>query len=113
MPRFCATDATPAVRQLARPTSRYSIAVVLRREHLGVVGVEHRLALVAALLPEAEELLDGRGAVHAVAPRGGGPPDEPGGLGGALQHLARVEQRLDVHTVRDCGHGPTYLLYFR
>src|SRR5262245_15584630 len=28
MPRFCATDATPAVRQLARPTSRYSIGVM-------------------------------------------------------------------------------------
>ena len=28
MPRFCATDATPAVRQPARPTSRYSIGVM-------------------------------------------------------------------------------------
>src|SRR5512146_1268145 len=28
MPRFSATDATPAVRQLARPTSRYSIGVM-------------------------------------------------------------------------------------
>src|SRR5581483_4373580 len=28
MPRFCATDATPALRQLARPTSRYSIGVM-------------------------------------------------------------------------------------
>ncbi len=28
MPRFCATDATPAVRQLASPTSRYSIGVM-------------------------------------------------------------------------------------
>ena len=53
MPRFCATEATPAVRQLARPTSRYSIgrdAVVLGGEHRGVVGVEHRLGLVALLL---------------------------------------------------------------
>ncbi len=28
MPRFSATDATPAVRQLARPTRRYSIGVM-------------------------------------------------------------------------------------
>ena len=28
MPRFSATDATPADRQLARPTSRYSIGVM-------------------------------------------------------------------------------------
>ena len=28
IPRFCATDATPAVRQLASPTSRYSIGVM-------------------------------------------------------------------------------------
>src|SRR5579871_1111309 len=28
IPRFCATDATPAVRQLARPTRRYSIGVM-------------------------------------------------------------------------------------
>src|SRR5581483_10117311 len=28
IPRFCATEATPAVRQLARPTSRYSIGVI-------------------------------------------------------------------------------------
>ena len=28
MPRFCATDATPADRQLARPTRRYSIGVM-------------------------------------------------------------------------------------
>src|SRR5215813_2010836 len=28
MPRFCATDATPAVRQLASPTRRYSIGVM-------------------------------------------------------------------------------------
>ena len=27
MPRFCATAATPAVRQLARPTSTYSTGV--------------------------------------------------------------------------------------
>ncbi len=27
MPRFCATAATPAVRQLASPTSRYSTGV--------------------------------------------------------------------------------------
>ena len=28
MPRFCATDATPAVRQLVSPTRRYSIGVM-------------------------------------------------------------------------------------
>ena len=28
MPRFCATDATPALRQLERPTRRYSIGVM-------------------------------------------------------------------------------------
>ncbi len=28
MPRFCATAATPAVRQLASPTSTYSIGVM-------------------------------------------------------------------------------------
>ena len=61
MPRFCATEATPAVRQLARPTSRYSIGVMplsVGREHRRVVGVEGRLGLVVLLLAEAEEVLD-------------------------------------------------------
>ena len=63
MPRFCATDATPAVRQLASPTSRYSIGVIplsVGGEDVRVIGVEHGLGLVALLLAEAEEVLDRR-----------------------------------------------------
>ena len=79
-------------------------AVVLRREHLGVVGFEHRLRLVGLLLPEAEEALHLDLAVHAVLPPGGRAPGELGGLGRALQHFARVEQRLHVDTVGNRGH---------
>ena len=102
MPRFCATAATPAVRQLARPTRTYSIGVIaaiLGGEDLRVVGLERRLGLVRLLLAEAEEALDVRLAVGAVLPLAGRPPRELRRLGRALQRLARVEQRLDVDSV--------------
>jgi len=60
IPRFSATDATPAVRQLASPTSRYSIGVMplsSADEDRGVIGFEHRLFLVIVLLAEAEVAL--------------------------------------------------------
>jgi hypothetical protein len=59
MPRFCATDATPAgqaARQADEEVLDRRDAVVLRREDLGVVGVERPLFLVALLLAEAEEV---------------------------------------------------------
>ena len=102
MPRFCATDATPAVRQPARPTRRYSIGVMalsVGGEDLGVVGVEHRFGLVLCSCAETEEVLDLRRAVDAVLPLRGCPPGELRGLRRALQHLARVEQCLDVDSV--------------
>ena len=109
MPRFCATAATPAVRQLARPTRTYSIGVmpqILRREDLRVVRLERGLGLVLLLLAEAEETLNVRLAVRAVLPLAGRPPRELRGLGRALQRLARVQQRLDVDSVVDFGRQP-------
>ena len=107
MPRFSATDATPA-RQAARQADEEVLdrrdAVVLRREDLGVVGFERPLLLVALLLAEAEEALDLDRAVHAVLPLGGRPPGELGGLRRTLQHFARIEQCLHVDSVVDCGH---------
>src|SRR6202035_1778357 len=79
-------------------------AVVRRREDLGVVGFEHRLVDVVVLLAEAEEALHLDLAVHAVLPLGGRPPGELGGLRRALQHLARLEQCLNVDSVGDCSH---------
>ena len=38
MPRFCATDAMPAVRQLESPTSRYSIGVMPRSSDAKISG---------------------------------------------------------------------------
>ena len=60
MPRFCATAATPAVRQLARPTSTYSIGVTPRSSDAkisGMIGFERELGLVLLLLAEPEETL--------------------------------------------------------
>ena len=60
IPRFCATDATPA-RQAARQPDEEVLdrrdPVVLGGEDLRVIGVEHGFGLVALLLPEAEEVL--------------------------------------------------------
>ena len=87
--RFCATAATPAVRQLARATSTYSTgrgAVVLGGEDLGVIGVERVPGAVALFLAETEEALDGRAAVGAVLPLTGRPPLE-------LCRLGRIGQR--------------------
>src|ERR1017187_7307142 len=79
-------------------------AVVLGRENLGVVGLERPLFLVVLLLPEAEEALDLDRAVDAALPLGGRAPGELSGLRRALEHLARVEQRLNVHTVGNGSH---------
>src|SRR6185312_11871374 len=79
-------------------------AVVRGREDLGVVGLEHRLLQMVVLLAEAEEAVHLDLAVDAVLPLGRRPPGELGGLGRALQHLARVEQRLHVDTVGNRGH---------
>src|SRR5438046_4858198 len=79
-------------------------AVVLGREDLGMVGFERPLFLVVVLLAEAEEALHLDLAVHAVLPLGGRAPGELGGLGRALQHLPRVEQRLHVDSVGNRGH---------
>ena len=106
MPRFCATDATPAVRQPARPTSRYSIGVMplsVAANTSGWSASKVVSRLVVLLLAEAEVVLDGRRAVHAVLPRRRRPPGELGRLGRALQHLARVEQRLNVDPVVGCS----------
>src|SRR3984957_16627216 len=79
-------------------------ALVLGREDLRVVGRERRLLLVALLLPETEEALDLHRAVDAVLPLGRGAPGELSGLRRALQHLARVEQRLYVDPVGNRSH---------
>ena len=106
--RFCATAATPAVRQLARPTSTYSTgvdAVVLGREELGMVGVEAELGLVALLVAEAEEALHRVAAVGAVHPLARRPPLELRRLGRGGERLTGVEQCLDVDAVVDGGVG--------
>ncbi len=103
MPRFCATEAMPAVRQDGQAHEQVldrGDAVVLGGEDGGVVGLEDRLVLVALLLAEAEELLDLGGAVDAVLPLRAGAPGELGRLGRALENFAGVQQRLDVHSVR-------------
>src|SRR3984957_18359917 len=79
-------------------------ALVLRREDLGVVGFERPLFLVVLLLAEAEVALDLHRAVHAALPLGRRAPGELSGLRRALQHFARVEQRLHVDTVSDGSH---------
>src|SRR6202021_2492220 len=76
-------------------------AVVGGREDLGVVGFERPLFVVIVLLPEAEEALDLDRAAPAPLPLGRRAPGELRGLGRALQHLARVEQRLHVYTIGD------------
>ena len=104
MPRFCATAATPAVRQLGEADEDVldrRDAVVLRREDLRVIRLERRLGLVLLLLAEAEEPVHVRPAVRAVLPLAGGPPRELRGLGRALERLARIEQRLHVDSVVD------------
>jgi hypothetical protein len=73
MPRFSATDATPAVRQLARPTRRYSIGVMplsSRREDLGWFSFEYRLLLWLCSSPRPKKLVTYDRAVDAVLPRG-------------------------------------------
>ena len=52
-------------------------------------------------LTESEEALDLRLAVRAVLPLAGRPPREFRRLWRALQSFARIEQRLDVHSVVD------------
>src|SRR6185312_12649133 len=101
-------DGRHARRQAARQADDEVLdrrdAVVGGREDLGVVSLEGRLLQVVALLAEAEEALDLDLAMHAVLPLGGRAPGELGGLGRALQHLPRVEQRLHVDSVGNRGH---------
>ena len=82
---------------------------VRRRENLGVVGFEHRLFQVALLLPEAEEALDLHRAVHAALPLGGCAPGELSGLWRALQHIACIQQRLNVDSVGNLVSYPSSL----
>jgi len=66
-------DATPAVRQLARPTMRYSIGVMplsVAAKTSGWSALEHRLLQVVVLLAEAEEAVHLDLAVDAVLPTG-------------------------------------------
>ena len=69
-----------------------------------VVSLPGIVVLVTLLFPEAEEALDLHRAVDAALPLGGRAPGELGGLGRALQHFARVEQRLHVNAVGDGSH---------
>ena len=102
MPRFCATAATPAVRQLARPASTSSTGVaplVLGREDLRVVGLERELGPVLLLLAEPVEAVDVRAAVRALLPLARGPPREFRRLGRLAQSFTRLEQGAYVDTV--------------
>src|SRR6185436_4906424 len=101
MPRFCATAAMPAVRQLARPTSTYSI------------GVERELGLVFLILAEPEKVLQLRLAVRAVLPFAGGAPFELGGFRCALQCLPRGQQCIHVHAVVDECSSHLFPLRYR
>ena len=83
--------------------------VVLRREDLGMVGLEARLGLVRLLLTKAEEAFDRRLAVRAFHPLAGCSPRELCCLGRALERIARIEERLHVDSVvhrRHCHVNP-------
>jgi hypothetical protein len=77
-----------------------------------MIGIEGELRLVPLRLAQPVELLDRRAAVRAVLPLARGTPRELGRLGRALQRLARVEQRLNVHTVLNSSlrHGSSLLM---
>src|SRR5215469_1299676 len=100
-------------RQAARQADKEVLdrrdAVVLRREHLWVVGFEHPLVLVTLLLPKAEEALNLHRAVHATLPPSRRAPGELGGLRRLLQHIPRLQQRLYVDPVSDRSHVATPL----
>ena len=102
MPRFCATAATPAVRQLARPTSTYSTGVGPLSSDAKISGwsaskdQERAVALLAA---EAEEVVDCALAVGASDPLVAGAPGELRPLRGVHQRRAGIEQRLHVYSV--------------
>ena len=122
MPRFWATAAMPAVRQLAEPDQHElhrRRPVILGREDLGMVRVERVRRAVALLGAETEEALDGALAVRAVLPLGAGPPRELRALGRLGERVARIEQCLDIDAVVDrrflCRHrssGGSSLLAF-
>jgi hypothetical protein len=54
---------------------------------------------VVLLFTEAEEVLDPRAGVHAALPLRGGLPGELRGLRRTLQHIACIEECLDVYAV--------------
>ncbi len=106
MPRYCG-DGRDAAGEAAGETDENVLdrgrAVVLRGEHLGVIGIELELGLVGLLLAEAEEALDDGVAVRAVHPIAGRAPFELGGLGGVGQRLAGADEGLDVDAVLGAG----------
>src|SRR6185295_10586480 len=80
-------------------------AAILRREHLRVIRLERSLGLVLLLLAEPEEPVDVRLAVRATLPLAARPPRELRRIRGALERLARVQQRLHVDSVVDGRHS--------
>ena len=98
--------AMPAVRQAARACSTNSTGVgPLSRadEDGGVVGVEDELALVRALLADAEEVGDRRAAVRPLQPLVVGPELELRGRRHLLDGVEGGEERRGVDAVAVCG----------
>jgi hypothetical protein len=92
----------PAVRQLAEPDQDVldrRDAAILGREDLRMIRFEAGLGLVRLLLTEAEEALHVRLAVGAGLPLARRAPRERGRAWRTLERLARIEQRLYIHTV--------------
>src|SRR6185436_10986024 len=66
-----------------------------------MIGFERERRLVLLFLAEALEPLNRAPAVSAVLPLARRPPCELGGVGRALQRLARGQQCIDIHAVVD------------
>ena len=84
-------------------------AFILRRKHLGMIGIEGERGFAPLFLAEAIKAFHRRMAVRAIFPFACGTPLELCRLGRLGQRLARCDQRIDVdaviHGTDDIGHG--------
>ena len=113
MPRFWATAATPAVRQLPSADRTISTGVAPRSSEaktVGMVGLDRERGVVDVILAEAGEAVDRRAAVRAVDPRGGRAPGEVGRLGSSAERVAGVEQGGGVDAVVDGVAGDGHVV---
>ena len=106
IPRFCATAATPAVRQLARPTSTNSTGVGPLSSEAKTSGwsasKDHEERWLCSP-PRPKKLLIASLAVGAPEPLVAGTPGELRSLRGVHERRAGVEERLDIDSVVSGG----------